>query len=456
MNFVLSPILWGMVVLYLLTELTDHQLWENLIQVWILITIVACFVVANATSRRVMLLFSVLGITLLISQSAGISGFLNSFGEMAFVVAFFTVLPILAIPIRLIGYDRSVMQLIERHAQSLRAEHRFIVALSFFYGIFLNLAAVPMSYRSLQSLQSRLNHPDKERFIVYSISQGFNAPMFWTPFSAILGVTVVTFEVSWLGILPMLLMISALSVAFSLLFYRPFIQRSEIQLNLPKSDAPSSFSAFAGLLELISVVLLLLCAILVLESVFQQGLAVNIVILSIPFAFAWASAKGQGGAFGRALKHYLVHQLPSTASIFMVFLTAGFFVGTLQISGFDALVGSFLAYGIHFIPNALVYVMLPWFVLLASFLGLHPLVVLVIFAGTLNWEALQLDAHLLVASFVLGGISTFLVSPFSGTIGLLTSFMQRPYWQVVLPNLGTLIIFHASAQVVIQFVYWFG
>lgn len=456
MKRIMAPLIWGMVPLFLITEMSSDPRWDRLIQVWILLTILVCFGLANRTAQRVMLVFSILGVSLLVISSSGVMGFVSSFGAMAFVVAFFTVLPVLALPIRLVGYDLLMMQLIERYAVRLTNEYGFIVALAYFYGIFLNLAAVPMSYRTLQSLQARANHPDKERFIVYCLSQGFNAPMFWTPFSAILGVTIVTLELSWPHLLPKLVLISVMSLALSMLFYWPWVKRSEIVLEVKEPEGVANRDAFRGLLELIAVVFMLLFTVLILEAVLQQGLAINIVIVSIPFAFIWALLKGRAAEFWLALKQYLVHQLPTMASIFMVFLSAGFFVGALGMSGFDEQVSSALVSFIDRLPNALVYIILPWFVLMASFLGLHPLVTLVILAGSLNFQLLNLDPNLFLVAYVLGGISTFLVSPFSGTVGLLSAFMQRPYWQVVWPNIGTLLIFHASAQLVIQTIYWWG
>lgn len=447
-----------LIVLFLALEVTPIPWLEMGLKLMVILTIGLCFVLAKSTARWLAILFLGTGLLLLLKTGWQWLEFINSFGEMVFVVAFFTVLPIVALPIRVIGYDRHIMSIIVRHANTVKKEYGFILALSYFYGIFLNLAAVPMSYRSLQSLMRRSNVRHKERFLFYSMSQGFNAPLLWTPFSGMLGVIVVSFEVSWLQLLPTLLVVSLAALTFSFLLYWPWTKASM----LPFEEDPEAQESLAeqpgwsGLFELLAVVGVLLLLVLLVESWFGLGLIISIILLTFPFTFAWVGLRSQTQAFKTSLSQYVGVQLPSMASIYMVFLSAGFFVGAMQTSGFDALISQQVSYVLTQIPNLAVYALLPWVVIFTSYMGVHPIVTLVLLTGAVQWDALGLQTDLLAMAYLVGGVSTFLMSPFSGTIGLMRTFTQRSLPAIIVPNLGTVLVFHLVVLAAIQARYWLG
>lgn len=445
-----------LIVLFLMLEVVDHLWLDIALKVGVIITIGLCFVLAKRTAQFLALLFLSTGITLLTITGVGWQGFINSFGEMVFVVAFFSILPIVALPIRVIGYDQQIMSIIVRQADTVKKEYGFILALSYFYGIFLNLAAVPMSFRSLQSLLMRKNVQNKERFLFYSMSQGFNAPLLWTPFSGMLGVIVVAFEVSWLTLLPTLLGVSFSALLLSFLLYWPWTKATQIESKLPVTPVSETQSGWPGLVELLLVVGILLLLVLILEFLFGLGLIISIIFLTFPFTFFWVALKGRIAAFKLSLFQYVGVQLPTMASIYMVFLSAGFFVGALQLSGYDALISQYVSHGLTVIPNFAVYALLPWVVIVTSYMGIHPIVTLVLLTGAIQWNSLGLQTELLAIAYLVGGVSTFLISPFSGTIGLMRSFTQRGYPAIIWPNLGTVLIFHGVVWVAIQARYWLG
>lgn len=445
-----------LIVLFLILEVVAHPLVELALKLGVMVTIGLCFFMAKRTAQGLALLFLGTGIFLLTSTGMGWRGFINSFGEMVFVVAFFSILPIVALPIRVIGYDQHIMSIIVRHANSVKKEYGFILALSYFYGIFLNLAAVPMSFRSLQSLLTRKNVHDKERFLFYSMSQGFNAPLLWTPFSGMLGVIVVSFDVSWLKLLPTLLVVSLSALILSFVLYWPWTKANVIESEAMATPDVGAGSGWGGLIELLAVVGVLLLLVLVLESLFGLGLIISIIFLTFPFTLAWVALKGRMVAFKTSLVQYFGVQLPTMASIYMVFLSAGFFVGAMQLSGYDALISQHVSYGLTAIPNFAVYALLPWVVIVTSYMGIHPIVTLVLLTGAIQWDALGLQTELLAMAYLVGGVSTFLMSPFSGTIGLMRTFTQRGYPAIILPNLGTVVIFHSVVWLAIQTRYWFG
>jgi hypothetical protein len=87
-----------------------------------------------------------------------------------------------------------------------------------------------------------------------------------------------------------------------------------------------------------------------------------------------------------------------------------------------------------------------------SFMGLHPIVLLVLLTGSINFTSVGLDPILLALSYLCGGVSTFLISPFSGTVGLLKSYTDRSMGDVILTNVPTVLILYTVFMIAIQWL----
>lgn len=448
-----------LIVLFLVMELVDVPVIEWLSQVLIPITIATSFWLAKSTARLVAAIFLIAGLWLLVRGGVAPNQFISSFGEMLFVIAFFTVLPVIALPIRVGGYDQYIMTFILRHARSLRMEYAYILLVSYFYGIFLNLAAVPMSFRSLQSLLKHENLRNKERFLFFSMSQGFTTPLIWTPFSGMLGVIMISFGVNWVSIVPLLVVMSLVSLAACFVVYWQYVKHQQIPVSdrvEPEVAVDSESPYLIRLAELVGVVFLLLLVVFVLESWFELGLIISIIFITFPFTIGWCALKGRLRPFFESLNGYFQYQIPKMSSIYMIFLSAGFFVGTVQATGTDAVVSQYLLTGLALVPDWLIYCLLPWMIVATSYMGLHPIVTLVLLTGSVNLMDLGLSNELLAMAFLCGGVSTFLVSPFSGTVGILKSYTERSYADVILSNVPTVLVIYAVFMVTIQAALWNG
>lgn len=451
-----SALFLVLILLFLILELVDVGPLAVAVQLLIPVTIAVCFLQARTSTRILTMLFLSFGLAVLIGSGAEPGLYLNSFGEMLFVIAFFTVLPVIAIPIRVIGYDRYIMTFILRHAGSLRSEYWFILAISYFYGVFLNLAAVPMSYRSLQSLLKYRNIRNKETFLFYSMSQGFTIPLLWTPFSGMLGVVMVSFNVDWVSLVPLLLAISLLTLVASFLAYWPFARSNALaeskeshkQVNQTESDY------LIRLGELVTVVTVLLVIVFIVEYLFSLGLIISIIFTTLPFTLLWSGFKHRLRQFLVSLRDYFDHQLPKMSGIYMVFLSAGFFVGVIQNTGMDAILSGQVLNLLALVPEWAFYALFPWLIILTSYIGIHPIVTLVLLTGAVNWSHLGLDNELLALAYLAGGVSTFLISPFSGTVGLLKGYTERSYKDIIVANLGTVLVIYGVVMTVIQLTYW--
>ncbi len=439
-----------LIALFLVSEVTPSVTVQRVIAVLIALVIGLTFVQARSSARVISGLFVAAGTLVLLLREAGPEAALLSFGDMLFVVAFFTVLPVVSLPIRVCGYDDTIMAFIRDKARSLRSEYLSILTISYFYGIFLNLAAVPMSYRSLQPVMRIDNVDNKERFLYFSMSQGFTSPLIWTPFSGMLGTIMVAFGVAWFSVLPLLLALSLTVLSLSFLLHWAYLRRHEKPLTPVAESAHQPAPYGWRLFELVSVVIALIVTVFILESFAQLGLITSIVLITFPFTYLWCLCKGRIGGLNQQVGQYATSQIPRMHGLYMVFLSAGFFVGTVQQTGLTTEISNMAVAALTGFAPSLVYAVLPLAVIGFSFLGLHPIVLLVLLTGSINIGQTGLDPTLLALAYLCGGVSTFLVSPFSGTVGLLKSYTDRSLVDVIRTNVPTVLILYTVFMVAIQ------
>lgn len=138
-----------------------------------------------------------LGFVLVYQEHLSSLKIILSFGSMLQLLSLFSIVPILALPIRLGDYGRSVEQLVASKQFSARVMYLMIALLSYFLGSLMNIAAIPMMYQSVHRLIERSHVGEKQKFLTKSIITGYAMPLIWSP---------VAFTLSLVGVLLSLLL----------------------------------------------------------------------------------------------------------------------------------------------------------------------------------------------------------------------------------------------------------
>ena len=89
------------------------------------------------------------GAWMLHAKGASWLQFLSAFGEMAYLLALFVVLPVLSVPVKLGGYAQAIQAVLSRRVASVFRLNCLVTSLSFLCGSFMSLAAVPIMMTSM-------------------------------------------------------------------------------------------------------------------------------------------------------------------------------------------------------------------------------------------------------------------------------------------------------------------
>jgi len=400
-----------------------------------LVAIVASLPASGWATRLLAILFLGGGTWMLARSGVGwLDGF-GAFGEMAYLLALFAVLPVCSVPVKLGGYSDAIQSVLRGRIKGVFQLNCLVTTLSFICGSFMSLAAVPIMMTSMEPVVRTypIRHP--ERFIAVSTVYGYALPILWTPVSGVVGVIVYTLHVDWLTLFPVLF---ALSIAGLLanwvIFY--FIELRDEPAPAAEFDPVQGAAAspLPRLMQMVAAVTLLIAGIVLLEYWLHIGLITVVTLVAIPFALAWSAVIGRARAFFGETRVQIAVRLPRMADQFVIFLCAGFFAQSMRLSGFDQQVNLMFLHLHNALGTMPFLLLMPPMTLLASFAGMHPLVLIALLGESLKPELLGLGSMQLAVTLIGSAVLTYVAGPFSGTLGLVQSINQVSTFRLSLWN----------------------
>lgn len=429
-------VLYVLVVLsYLLVRIGQLADLAPLLSLLSLAAVAASLPVSGWATRLLAIPFLAGGSWMLARHGSGWATWAGAFGDMAYLLALFVVLPFCSVPVRLGGYSQAIQTLLRRRVSGVFQLNCLVTSLAYVCGSFMSVAAVPIMMASMGPVAKAYPLRQPERFIAVSAVCGYALPILWTPVSGVVGVVVYTLHVDWLSLFPVLFSLSlACLVANWLIFH-------VLELRAPPRAAPAfelappdATPALPKLMQMLLAIVLLIAAIVLLEQALRIGLIAVATLAAIPFALAWSAAIGQAGAFLRDARSQLAVRLPQMADQYAIFLSAGFFAQAMRLTGVDHQV-NLMFLGLQAAVGATPFLLLlPPLVLLLSFAGLHPLVVMALLGESLKPEVLGISAMQLATVLTGSAVLTYMAGPFSGTLGLVQSINRVSTFRLSLWN----------------------
>jgi hypothetical protein len=402
----------------------------------ILVSLPACGTVA----RTLTLLFLAGGYLMLWRAGVGWAQYLLAHGDMLYLLALFAVLPLLSIPVQLGAYGDSIETVLRSRISGLFQLNCVVTVLAYLCGSFMSLAAVPIMMTSLAPVVGSYPLRDPQRFAAVATTYGYVLPILWTPVSGVVGVVLHSLHLEWTALLPLLLGLSIAGLLLNWALFWLIELRGKPAAMVPAPAAtiagqPALGPALRHLGQMLLGIVLMVGLIAVFDRLLKIGMLTVVTLLAIPFSLAWSMALGKGVAYTRAALLHMTSRLPRLADQFAIFLAAGFFVSAMHLSGVDHAVNqAFLA--LHqTLGTRLFLLSMPLMALAASIAGVHPLVAIALLGQSLKPEVLGIDVELLALALIGSSVLTYMLGPFSGTLGLMQSLTRIPGYRLALWNL---------------------
>ena len=254
--------------------------------------------------------------------------------------------------------------------------------------------------------------------------------------SGVVGVVLHSLHVDWLSLFPILFVLSVAALCSNwAIFYLLEPWGKEQAAPIPAEPTQrDTVSPVSRLLQMLLAIVLLVIAIVFLEEWLRIGLVTVVTLVTVPFALAWSAALGQTVGFLKETGSQLVPGLSRMSSQFAIFLSAGYFVKAMHLSGADH-TANIMFLSLHdAVGTQLFLILIPIMALIVSFLGLHPLVAIALLGESLKPEVLGINPTQLAITLIGSSVLTYMLGPFSGTLALVQSINQVSTFRLSLWN----------------------
>jgi len=427
------------IVIFLFAKLAHLPLLEPVASTLALLSILVSLPGCGPVGRILTVLFLVGGHAMLWRAGVPWPHYVLAHGSMLYLLALFAVLPVLSIPVQLGHYSRSIETVLRARISGLFQLNCLVTVLAFLCGSFMSLAAVPIMMTSMAPVVGNYPLRDPVRFSTVSAIYGYVLPILWTPVSGVVGVVLHSLHLEWGTLLPLLMAMSVVGLlinwaVFWLIELRGMPQPAPTPAE-PLSNPRPPGPALRHLGQMLFAIVLMVTSIGMLDHVLQIGMLTVVTLLAIPFALAWSMALGKGGDFVRAATQQMASRLPHMADQFAIFLAAGFFVSAMHLSGMDHAVNLAFVQLHDALGSRLFLLAMPLMALAAAVLGVHPLVAIALLGESLQPEVLGIDVKLLAVTLIGSSVLTYMLGPFSGTLGLAQSLTRISSYRLALWNL---------------------
>lgn len=434
-----------MVLAYMLQLAFPAPILGALVNLITTFAVILCLPFVTRGSKAICLVLIFSGAYLIYSSGAGWNYMLEAMGRNTNLMVLIMVVPVMGLPLRYGGYVGVLDALAERYLSS---RHRmYLVPALFCYilAVFTNLGSVPLTYE----ITARGRLAGDQGLLARSLSRGFSAALFWSPNMIVTALVLTYLQLpmqNYIG-LGFSFAIIALAAGFAAELLR---RRGGAAWTDPGGvSRPYVDRVKLGQLAAAGAVFLLLVILIETETNLQVTSVVPVTALVLPAV--WLYLLGGRESIREGYGDYFQNRINRYGEEVALFASAGFFTGALALSGWSQKLSFCI---MHFSGHSKAATALTMLgaIVLASLVGIHPLVLVSAFAATLDPAALGLMpaqmALVLIAGWALGSN----VSPVSGVCLTVSGLTGKTPLEVGYGNLLYIVLVTAAIEL---YMAWF-
>ncbi|WP_144469097.1 hypothetical protein [Siminovitchia fortis] len=338
------------------------------------------------------------------------------------LLGIFVVLPFIQGILRLNKYDKSMKSLIRYRVKHLSGIYQRTSFFTYLLAVLLTIATLPISIQSLNNLVPSLKGDAKKRFYTHSMLRAYSLALFWSPVELLVIASIDQLNASYLVLMPILLLTSLTYLFFDWLLHRRtyFIPLEE--MNIEKKGTFNKKDALR-IVQFFVAVILLFVFVLVTDHFLQEGLLVAIVIVVIPFSFAWIIVLRKLPIYLTYMKKSLYISIGNMNNFVALFLSAGFFISMMEKSVLFDHINEFVINQFQSLHLAVFFFFIAAIFWITSLCGFFSVVTITLLAQVLAPIASGLENSLALL-FIGSTISLLMISPFNIATAIMATLIR--------------------------------
>jgi hypothetical protein len=438
--------------IYILYYPSEAYLLKVLLAVTTLVSILFTVPFLKGITLYLSIFFLVFGFTLQLVNGFSIASLTHALSNISNIVAFIGLIPILAIPMKLLNQqDQQISEgtPIEYSSRQLFNKGQ---SLSFNMASFMNMGALPMTWAYFEDYLTLHKNEETKKIATVSITRGFALAMLWSPIGAGVAIVADITNVSVLTLVPITLTVAILAIYVSKvlnIFALKTISVTNIQRKSNQNRENFSFT-----LILVPLLLFVILSV-VLNSIYNLGMLYMIAATSIPFSFIWSTFLKKSYLYWSTLQTHFKDRIPSMYSQFGILYSAGFFVRSLENGPFLNPLYSFFSIIMNQWGEGFVLIIGMATVIILSVCGVHQFVAVTLIGVILSPIELGISPKIYAVGMLTSLSIGIMISPFNGTTALMSSLAGKDSFIIVKWNLLFAVILFLLVSIFLLVVLQF-
>ena len=376
-------------------------------------------------SRNVCLAFFLIGLSIFLFTGAPWQKIFFSIGENGGLLALFVLIPIMAMPFFYDDYQGELGNITRRYTSSVVPFLLFILLSCHFLALMVFAGCFVILYHLF--VKQAKEYSCTPLFHI-ALLQGYMSAGFWGPVWPPASIIPNRLGLSWLDVMPIGVIFSSLMLlGAGICLWRTVENNPQLYPRFLPDKSVSVDWQRVRTLGLLAAALVI--GIVLVNYMTRWSMFIIVPLTSVPFAFFTALIQNKMDKLKSGAVAYYKEGIVSTKAEFCLFIVAGFLGAAIEYSNAGEFVVQFLPEAFFQYP-ALVALSIIAFLMITSFIGVHPIVSAPSLALALSAEHIGLNQLSFSLTLLSGWVLGLTVSPFSSGIMLLAALAQKTPWEI--------------------------
>ncbi len=348
-------------------------------------------------------------------------------------------------------FDKSLHSLMEANVADMGKLYTRSAGTTLSMAAFLNLSAISITQDILKKNLEKMDKSLQNKFMSTSTIRGFSLAVLWSPLEILVAVSIFVTGVSYVSLLPWLLLIGGITFLLDNIWGRFYFNKYPYGASGKNSDKNNSLKGQAGkFIHLILALGLFLTLVIISGSLLDIDFILSVTLLIFPFSFIWSLLIKRGRSFWILGWNTWKQRTNSMQNFIVLFISLAFFSNNLSNSS----ILDFIQSPVIMVSDypLLIFFFVQCLFIFMSMFGIHPIAIIGILTGLLTALVDIYNPLSLAIVIVTSSMATLTVSTY-GLIVTLTSMNteQSPY-RITWLNLPYALTFGGIGSIVAYFL----
>lgn len=371
----------------------------------------------GSSYKKPVYVFSGLSLFLFVKYQLSFEDLINGVNSMLAIAGIVAVLQLFAIPIKVGNYDRALEKYLQTKYKKEVSLYVFLNLVTHVLGSFMLFGSVPMLFTIFYEPLNKMVH-DPKRFITTAMGRSFSLVTLWAPGAINVVLVLEVTGAKWLQVLFPVVFLTILGLGTSVLMEAKFHLKDRA-VQIPDISAGQKNSREEDNKKFRTLILIavgLIVSIVVMENLHILTGTTRVIASGLVIVLVWISRYLGKPDLHLAWRQYWEKSIVVAQDLATLFIAMGIFAEAVYQAGLISYIQPGLISATA-ILGQYSFLFIPLVIILLSLIGIHPFISIILI-GKMLVSALQMPHYetFIALSLLLGGVVSYMLSPFAGNI----------------------------------------